>query len=89
MIHFKYESILTSISDKYLPYEELFEKYYKEDSEWLKENDIQYQISVFFWPEMPFFTNHQIAMVRSEFEVVISSRENAVLFRLYSGLSWE
>jgi hypothetical protein len=89
MKHFAYESILTDITDKKLSNHDIFKKYFQDDCQWLKDHDIQYQVDVFHWPQMPFFTQHQIAKIRSEITLIIENVDHYVMFRLYSGLNGE
>jgi hypothetical protein len=86
MKHFSYASILTDISDKNISNYDIFKKHYEEDCKWLEENDILFQVDVFHWPELPFFTQHQIAKVRREITIIIDNINHAMMFRLYSGL---
>ena len=87
MRYFQYPSILTDITDKHLQPHDIFKKYCEDDCKWLEDNDITYQVDVFHWPQLPFFTDRQIAKVRSEFTIVIENVTQACMFRLYSGLS--
>lgn len=89
MRHFAYESILTDITETQLSGNDIFKKYYEEDCKWLHEHDIQYQVDVFRWPQLPFFTQFNVSKVRTEVTVIIDNIEHAVMFRLYSGLSGE
>ena len=87
MKHFNYTPILTSVHERYIPNDELLKKYFENDYNWLKEQNIEYQVDVFRWPEFPFFTQFQIAKVKTEITLIIENVNHAVMFRLYSGFS--
>lgn len=63
---------------------EAFAEVYPEHHAWLDENDIDYRIDIFHWPQLPM---RGASFLVCEFSLIIETIPHAIMFRLYSGMS--
>lgn len=88
MITFKYKPTLVPHNEALTTnvYAVIFSDHYK----WLVENDIEYSVNLFTWPEMlSNLANRQLGMSVCEFEVTIEDEKQAIRFRLYTDMAPE
>jgi hypothetical protein len=82
---FNYAPVYVKINESYGIDKAMFTKSFEKDAAWLADNDIDYQVSGFRWPEMLSMLVSRDILI--EFTITIEDDTQAVMFRLYSGLS--
>ena len=83
MITFRYDALSVGVNDRCLPDIDVFKKTFAEHWQWLEENQISFQVNVFYWPEM----SSGRARVISEFDLIIEQVTHAIMFSIFSGMT--
>lgn len=87
MTTFRYPPAYARIDQKQLSDQTLHETMFVDHVDWLESNDIEYTVVGFRWPEIvTMLFSHDPKCIGVEFDLTIEDDEQAVMFRLYSGL---
>jgi hypothetical protein len=84
-VMFRYDPILVPVEQSFLSSPEVFALMFPEQNQWLLDNEIEFHVQGFRWPEM--MTPRSLGMgVVFEFDVIIGNDPQAVMFRIFSGV---
>ena len=88
MIIFRYDPITVMSNVRGMFSDEAYQQFFPEHHKWLTDNDIDYCVNVFTWPEF-FLIGNRPGLLCCEFTITIENDNSAIMFKLYSGVRIE
>lgn len=87
MTTFRYPPAYTRIDQSQKSDQLLYENLFADHAAWLALNEIEYGVVGFRWPEIiTMLFSHARNNIAIEFDIMIEDEDQAVMFRLYTGL---